>query len=88
MPIPGSGLPRGHLEPWRKGVLSKCGARGRAVPVRNGSQDVLKDEVISRGELGDNLIATPGDGTLGGQRADISAVGGPEVVLWDGRGDG
>ena len=54
--------------------------------VRKGSQ--LQRELIPRGELGDDLVVTPWNGTLRGHRTDISAVGGPEIVLGDGRGDG
>ena len=83
-PIPRSGLAWVDLEPRRKRVLCRHGARGRAVLVRNRSQDVLQGELIPRGELGDNLVMNPWGGTLQGQRSDISVVGGPKIVLWDG----
>jgi len=74
-------LPLVHLEPGGKGVLSRHGTRGGPALVRNGGQDVLQDELIARGELGDYLVVAPWNGTLRGRRADISVVGGSEGVL-------
>jgi hypothetical protein len=69
-------------------VLSGHGTWGGPALGRNGSEDVLQGELISRRELGDDLVVTPRHGTLRGHRTDISVVGGPETVLWGGGGDG
>ena len=87
-PIPRSGLPLVHLEPGGERVLSRRGTEGRPALVRKRSQDVLQGKLIPRGELGDDLVVTPWNGTLRGHRSDISVVGGPEVVRWGGGGEG
>jgi hypothetical protein len=63
-PVPGSGLPRVHLEPRGEGVLCRHGTSGRTVLVGNRGEDVLQGELISRGELGDNVVRNPWSGTL------------------------
>lgn len=63
-PISGPGLPRVHLEPRREGVLRRHGTSGSTVLVRGGSHGLLQGELISRRELGDNLIVSPWSGKL------------------------
>ena len=86
-PVSGPGLPRVYLEPRRKRVLHGHGTVGRTVLDRNGSKELFQGELIPRSELGDNLIMSPRNGALLGERADISVVR-PEIVLWGGIWDG
>lgn len=83
-PIPGAGLPGIDLEPRGKGAMNRHGSGRRTVLVRCGSQDVVQDELIPRGELGDNLIMSPRK-TLLGNRTDISGMRSTRDVLGRGR---
>ena len=68
--------------------MRRHGSGRRTDLVRSGGEDVVQDELISRRELGDNLIANPGKGTLCRHRTDISGMRSTRDVLRSSGRDG